>query len=85
MSRNRTKSRVRNACGKPQSMSRHNCLDTPVWLLLYYLDIEIVNSGYFRRRWLLRVRNLILWLIGSPCGDIWSVHVPKQNKNKELK
>lgn len=79
MSRKRFSPRVSFASASRDSSSRSRYLDTPLWLLLYWIDLSIVSSGFIRRRSLLRLRNQILSFLDMPSGDIWEVHV-KSNK-----
>lgn len=82
----KTKSRVSPIEFSPNVLSRSISLDSPLWLVLYHLDFLICQAGFFRRRFLLSLRNDLLTALNVPSGDAWFVRVVEQGtKTKTTK
>ena len=84
MKRHRHLPRVRISSVVQEATSRpHGKMCTPLWLVLYWIDLAILTSGYFSRRRLLRLRNDLLTFLDVQTGSAWEVGVyNKQGKNK---
>lgn len=80
MSRKNRQNRASRATARCGTPSRHRYLDTPLWLVLYWIDLAIATSGFLRRRSLLRLRNSLLDFLSVPCGAVWEVHLNPKKK-----